>query len=238
MAKINPKLHLKIYIFIVVIMIICIAFLGSNLINKEILDSEVSKILNKNIITSKFDKKTKTHGSYKKVEYAIKSYMKDYSDNMKKANNIINDSKLKKVLSASNYEQDKPAWAIPTFRTATSAWAARSKKSEFDTVINNLLKMADKKVIMSYIKKENVSKKYINLYKKYMFSNNFENDLIKNKESITKIQTNGNNLLDIDAKVINLLKNNINTWVIKDNAIYFYSKSVMTEYNTLINSIS
>lgn len=98
--------------------------------------------------------------------------------------------------------------------------------------------MADKKVIMSYIKKENVSKKYINLYKKYMFSNNFENDLIKNKESITKIQTNGNNLLDIDAKVINLLKNNINTWVIKDNAIYFYSKSVMTEYNTLINSIS
>ena len=52
MAKINPKLHLKIYIFIVVIMIICIAFLGSNLINKEILDSEVSKILNKNIITS------------------------------------------------------------------------------------------------------------------------------------------------------------------------------------------
>ena len=64
------------------------------------------------------------------------------------------------------------------------------------------------------------------------------NDLIKNKESITKIQTNGNNLLDIDAKVINLLKNNINTWVIKDNAIYFYSKSVMTEYNTLINSIS
>ena len=200
MAKINPKLHLKIYIFIVVIMIICIAFLGSNLINKEILDSEVSKILNKNIITSKFDKKTKTHGSYKKVEYAIKSYMKDYSDNMKKANNIINDSKLKKVLSASNYEQDKPEFL-------TSTTLITSKKSEFDTVINNLLKMADKKVIMSYIKKENVSKKYINLYKKYMFSNNFENDLIKNKESITKIQTNGNNLLDIDAKVINLLKN-------------------------------
>lgn len=231
MAKINPKLHLKIYIFIVVIMIICIAFLGSNLINKEILDSEVSKILNKNIITSKFDKKTKTHGSYKKVEYAIKSYMKDYSDNMKKANNIINDSKLKKVLSDSNYEQDKPEFL-------TSTTLITNKKSEFDTVINNLLKMADKKVIMSYIEKENVSQKYINLYKKYMFSNNFENDLIKNKESITKIQTNGNNLLDIDAKVINLLKNNINTWVIKDNAIYFYSKSVMTEYNTLINSIS
>ena len=225
MAKINLKLHLKIYIFIVVIMIICIAFLGSNLINKEILDSEVSKILNKNIITSK------THGSYKKVEYAIKSYMKDYSDNMKKANNIINDSKLKKVLSASNYEQDKPEFL-------TSTTLITNKKSEFDTVINNLLKMADKEVIMSYIEKENVSKKYINLYKKYMFSNNFENDLIKNKESITKIQTNGNNLLDIDAKVINLLKNNTNTWVIKDNAIYFYSKSVMTEYNTLINSIS
>ena len=231
MAKINPKLHLKIYIFIVVIMIICIAFLGSNLINKEILDSEVSKLLNKNIITSKFDKKTKTQDSYKKVEYAIKSYMKDYSDNMKKANNIINDSKLKKVLSASNYEQDKPEFL-------TSTTLITNKKSEFDTVINNLLKMADKKVIMSYIEKENVSQKYINLYKKYMFSNNFENDLIKNKESITKIQTNGNNLLDIDAKVINLLKNNINTWVIKDNAIYFYSKSVMTEYNTLINSIS
>ena len=157
--------------------------------------------------------------------------MKDYSDNMKKANNIINDSKLKKVLSASNYEQDKPEFL-------TSTTLITNKKSEFDTVINNLLKMADKKVIMSYIKKENVSKIYINLYKKYMFSNNFENDLIKNKESITKIQTNGNNLLDIDAKVINLLKNNINTWVIKDNAIYFYSKSVMTEYNTLINSIS
>ena len=153
------------------------------------------------------------------------------SDNMKKANNIINDSKLKKVLSASNYEQDKPEFL-------TSTTLITNKKSEFDTVINNLLKMADKKVIMSYIEKENVSQKYINLYKKYMFSNNFENDLIKNKESITKIQTNGNNLLDIDAKVINLLKNNINTWVIKDNAIYFYSKSVMTEYNTLINSIS
>ena len=48
-----------------------------------------------------------------------------------------------------------------------------------------------------------------------------------------------NNTIDeLKAEQDILLKNNTNTWVIKDNAIYFYSKSVMTEYNALINSIS
>lgn len=231
MKKKNNKLQLKIYIAIVAIMVICIILLGTKIVNKKVLDSEVSKILSKNIITDKFDTSTKTVGNYKKVEYAIKRYMKDYSTNIKKANDIINDDKLKKVLSASNYESDKPDFS-------NSLTLINSKKTEFNKVINNLLSMTEEKTIVSYINDEKLPNSYVNLYKDYMFSDSFEADLKQNKESIASLRQSGLNLLETDEKVINLLKANPNSWIIKEGSIYFYSNTVMNEYNNLINTIS
>lgn len=225
--KKKSKIH-YIYIIIIVIMVICIIFVGKNLINKSKLDREVNTLFSKNVMTDNYDTKTKTSGSYKKIEHAIKKYMKDYSENIKSVSSIINGNEMKNILSASNYESDKPE-----FNKSLSILS--ENKTKFNNLIKKLVSMSSEKEIMSYIEKEHVSDKYRKIYKGYMINNS--NDLKMIRDNIKKVENTGINLFNTNESVINLLKNNPNGWVIKDNKIYFYSNSVMSDYNNLINNI-
>ena len=222
--------HFKIYISIVAVILLAILFFGFRVYNKYALDSEVEKILNKDLTSGTFNKDTITFFEYKKVEFAIKSYIYDYSNNIQKANNIINDSQIKQVLSAKNYESDGPKFT-------KSLALLSSKKEEFNKIIEKLIHMNDEKVILSYIEKEKISDDFKELYKKYMLNRNNQSDLKKNKELIQEISNKGILVFETDEKVINLLKNNTDKWVVKDSKIYFYSSSVMKEYNQLVEKV-
>ena len=230
MAPKNTRIHLKIYLIIVLVFIIAISFFAYKIINKKTLDNEVTTVLNKNVLTDKFTTKTKTMGQYRKVELAIKKYMQDYTSYINKANNIINDDSIKNILSAENYTKDKPDFNN-SFNILTT------KTAEFNNLITNLQSLTNKEKILSYIENEKASNEMVNLYKNYLFGKNTQLNLENNKTKIVELQQKGLQILQTDQAVITLLKNNPNSWVVKEKEIYFYSNAVMNEYNNLISVI-
>ena len=220
-----------IYLIIVFILVSLISIFTIDLYNKNKLNSEVKILLKKDVSKDKFTTNTKTIFKYSKVEKAIKEYMKDYSDNIKKANAIINDDTIKKVLSSTNYESDGPEFK-------TSLKLLEDNLKAFNDTIRKLLKMTDEKQIMKYIEKYNLSDKYVKLYKKYMFGKEYSKDIENNKNIINSINTTGLNVLNTNVSVLKLLKENPDGWVIKEGTIYFYSNDMMNQYNNLIQKLN
>ena len=224
------KKYLIIYLVISFLLIGLILGFSLNIYSKKALDNEVKSILRKDISKDKFNTKTKSLFNHGKVEKAIKEYMKDYSSHIKKANDIINDETIKVILSSSNYETDGPKFE-------KSLKLLEEKTTVFKDTITKLLKMTDEKEIMKYIEKYKLSNKYIELYKKYMFGNEYKNDIEKNKNIINNINDTGLKILNTDTSVLKLLKDNSEGWVMKEGTISFYSKDLMEQYNNLIQNI-
>jgi len=216
-----------IYIVITIILITLIAIFGMNYYNSKQLENEVKKIKEIDINNYKYESKTITYFEYKKVEVAIKEYMRDYSNYIKKVNSIINEEKVKNVLSISNLEKDGKDFnkSIPLLN---------SKKKELEAATNKLYELNSEKKILEYIEQKNVSKKYQDLYKKYMFN---KTDLEKNKEAIKELNEKANNILDTDLQVLDLLKNNKDSWKLEEGKIGFYSNNVINQYNELVNKL-
>lgn len=225
------KMHFYIYLLITFILVGLISFFLINIYNKSKLDSEVKILLKKDVSKDKFTTDTKTVFKYSKVEKAIKEYMRDYSDNIKKANAIINDETIKKVLSSSNYESDGPNFD-------TSLKLLEDNLKEFNNTINVLLKKTNEKEIMKYIERYDLDEKYVKIYKNYMFGKEYAKDIENNKNIINNINNTGLNVLNTDIEVLKLLKDNPDGWVIKEGAIYFYSNDMMNQYNTLIQKLN
>lgn len=215
------------YIVITIVLITLIAIFGMNYYNSKQLENEVKKIKETDINNYKYESKTITYFEYKKVEVAIKEYMRDYSNYIKKVNSIINEEKVKNVLSVSNLEKDGKDFnkSIPFIN---------EKKKELEVATNKLYELNNEKKILEYIEKKNVSKKYQDLYKKYMFN---KTDLEKNKEVIKQLNEKANNILDTDLQVLDLLKNNKDSWKLEEGKIGFYSNNLINQYNELVNKL-
>lgn len=225
------KKHVIIYLTIIVLLITLTSIFGVNYYSKKVLDSEVKNILKKDVSKSQFTTKAKAFFGYGKVEEAIKKYMKDYSDNIKKADGIINDETIKKVLSMSNYESDGPKFD-------KSLKYLESRKNEFNNTIQKLIKMTNEKEIMTYINKYKLSDKYTTLYKNYMFGKEYLKDIENNKKIINKINETGSKILNTDIEVLKFLKDNSNEWTLKDGAIFFKANSLMEKYNSMIEVLN
>ena len=214
-----------IYIVITIILVAAILLLGINLYNKKTLDKEVKNIKENKKNTN--TKSTSTYFEYKKVELAIKEYTNDYSEILNKINSIMNDESLKNVLSVSSIEKDGK-------ELNNSIALVNNKEKELSEEIKKLYTLNEKKEILKYIENKNTSKKYIELYKEYMFN---DEDLEKNKKSIDDLNNKYENILKTDLEVLNLLKNNASSWVISEGKIGFYSNDLMNSYNELIKKI-
>lgn len=222
------KLSTIIYILVTISLIVLIGIFGFNLYNKKNLDKEIKKMTNKDVTNYKYTEGTKTYFSYSKVESAVKEYMRDYSNNINKVDEIINDEEIKKILSVENYNSDGK-----DFNKSTEL--LNNKLLELEETINNLYELNTKEKIKEYIEKKEVSSRYEEIYNQYMFN---EGDLNNNKNVIDNLKQNAENILNTDLKVIELLKNNKDSWIISDNKIAFYNNDIMNQYNTLINSIN
>ena len=226
----KKRKSIYIYLVIILLLITSISIFSLNIYSKNILDKEVKSLLKKDISKDKYTINTKSLFKYSKVEKAIKEYMKDYSDNIKKANDIINDETIKVILSSSNYKNDGPKFE-------KSLKLLEDKQKEFTNIINKLLKMTDEKEIMKYINDYNLSDKYVEVYKKYMFGKEYNKDIENNKNIIKKINDTGLNIINTDNAVLKMLKDNSDKWVIKEESIYFYSNDLLQQYNNLVQNL-
>lgn len=214
------------------IIIITVIFITTrNIIMQKRLSNEVYKLVEMDIMNDRYEVKLSASGKYGKVEKAIKTYLKDYSESLQTVIKILNDEQLKTVLSANNYQKDGPEFKN------TITYLEKTKK-DFNENMNKLIKLSKKEEILKYIEKENLGNYYVDLYKEYMFDEGIETN-IKNSQLKLQTTTNSiNNLINVDIEVINFLIQNKDNWKIENDTIVFYKQELLDEYNRKVANLS
>lgn len=222
----KSKTYNILYIIITTILIALILILVFNLYNKKRFEKEIDNIMKTDISNYKYTDTT-THFEYKKVEEAIKEYMRDYSNNIKKVDNIINEDGIKNILSASNLEKDGKEFN-------NSIKLVQEKQKELEDTIKTLNILNTKDKILEYIEKKDVKIKYKEIYEEYMLN---DENIEKNKKNIDRIKQKAENILNIDLEILTQLKSYPDYWTISEGKIGFYSNDLLNKYNELKNQL-
>lgn len=217
------KIYSILYVVITIVLIALIILLALNLYNKKRFETEINKIMNEDINNYKYTDNTATFFEYKKVEQAIKEYMRDYADNIKKIDTIINDDTIKNILSISNLEKDGKEFN-------KSIKLIQEKQKELEDTVNILNTLNTKDKILEYIEKKEVNQKYNEIYEEYMLK---EENIKNNNNNIQTLKQKTEKILNIDLEILNLLKNNPDSWTISEGKIGFYSNDLIDKYNKL-----
>lgn len=231
MNKINfRKIFLNIFkLVLVIIILFAIINVSYRKYEEKILKDDVSKLLARDFTNDNINIEAKTVFKYREVVEVMQKYLNDYSNNVKEVLYLVNDDKLKSILSAANYASDGPLFAN-TISYLTST------KDKINNSIDSLAKFTKEDVILSYINSSLLSDYYKNLYNKYMLSYEFKQEIDKSVNELKKSLENVNTLIDKERVVIDFLINCKN-WTIKDNSILFLYEADLLKYNNLIGEM-
>lgn len=226
-SKIKNFGFLKVVLIIVVVIAVCNVCYRKY--EENILRSEINKIVELDFTTGNFNRPTKTIANYQRVEKAIKFYLTDYSNQTKEILSVINNEKLRSVLSASNYTQDGPNFSN------TMAYLTSSKE-RINQEVEKLSHLSEKRTISSYISSYHFNRYYQNVYHEYMISGIFSDVFEDNMESVKKSSKAIIHLIDQEIKVLQFLSGN-HDWIVKDEQIIFSKQEDLDLYNSLISEI-
>ena len=219
--------------FLKIILFIIIVVASLNVIyrkyEEKTLKKEIEAVITKDFSKDQLNTSIKTNLNYAKVEKEIKNYLTDYSTSTKKILTLINDDKLKTILSSSNYSSDGP-----NFLSTTSYLT--ELKQNINNEITSLEELTQTKTIMSYIKRDNLNKYYEKLYKQLLIKQYYKDTIQTNYNKIKNSTDNIILLIDQEQQVINFLTN-CKTWIIKDGKLIFNKEDDLITYNNLIKEI-
>lgn len=230
MIKLQKKL-LIIFLSIFFIIFILIGYLVINdFVQEKLLRNEFNKLMELNFGKDRFNRKIKTNFEYSTVEDSIKSYLDKYSTTTKKVYNITDDTKLKKILSISNYLNDGPDFSSSKSYISTV-------REDVNTLVDQVLKLGSEDSILDNIKSKNVSSYYVSLYSDLMLSDELSRAIDDNEELLKSSRDYINSLLDTSQSVLDFLIINKGKWEIKDDTILFQTEDLLNQYNNLISEI-
>ena len=221
-------------ILIVVIVVVLVAVAGFVYYEKQqenILIEEVNRLSSLDITEDEIDMNIKSSGNYGVVERKIKEYLNQYAVYSKEITSIMEDEQLSKVLTAQNYTEDGPEF------TETKEYLA-STKQNFSEKMQELIEMTSEESIMKYVEEENLSERYVNLYRNLMFDDEILKDLQEAETTLEEVSKKINELIGIEEEIIELLVNNKDKWVVEGDQIQFTSRTVLEEYNELVEKLS
>ena len=229
------KVLKRILIIIGIIILIIAGIIAYAVINdlkqEEILEKELLIISNKDLIKDDYIVDIKTKGEYAYVEEAIKKYYKELSENVKELNSSMDNDEFTNIISADNLQKDKNGFIKSRKIISTT-------KEKITNSINNISKLCSEDYIKNLIDKEKVSDYTIEFYKKIMYTKKDIEELNDIKEKLQKTSTDFNKFLDKIVEILDMLDKNNDSWLIKDNQLYFTNSSLVDEYNKLYKELS
>ena len=173
----NKKVVIAIVAVIVVVLVVFGFFASRDIMQVKKLTEEVQALTNMDITKDDFNTEIKTTGDYATVEKSIKTYLNDFSVELKKVLAILQDDKFVKILTVDNYKEDGPDFEKTKEYISTT-------KTNFNESMDIVKEKCSKEAIMEQIKKENLDQKYVDLYEKLMLDEKIEKDLAKQQEEL------------------------------------------------------
>lgn len=214
----------------ILILVACGGYFGYQKYQEYLLSRETDKIGNLDILNDKVDTKIYTSGDYAVVEKTMKGYISDYGKVSQQVIALVDDDTLKNLLTVERIEQDGKEFN----ETLTYL---NQKKTDIETVMNQMIAMTSDQEIMNAIKKTNVSVSYQNLYRKMMLDSDIagalkqeQNDLIDTREKTIAF-------IDDYIKIFEFLKANDSSYMVSNGQILFQNESLYQQYQTLVNNL-
>ena len=189
--------------------------------------NEISTIIASNNYTAesinkRLDERV-SDGEYGEVEDAAKSYLKEVIQLNLELIEMVNDGKMTKILSVENYKEDGKEF------TNTKNYIKEAIE-KLENLKKNYSDYMQEEKVMSYINKKNLDDYYVELYKTIMGESQYE-----------EIETSINELISLLNKsndIIDFLRENKDSWEIENGTILFETDELVSEYNTLVDSLS
>lgn len=214
----------------ILILVACGGYFGYQKYQEYLLSRETDKIGNLDILNDKVDTKIYTSGDYAIVEKTMKDYISDYGKVSQQVIALVDDDTLKNLLTVERIEQDGKEFN----ETLTYL---NQKKTDIETVMNQMIAMTSDQEIMNAIKKTNVAVSYQNLYRKMMLDSDIagalkqeQNDLIDTREKTIAF-------IDDYIKIFEFLKANDSSYMVSNGQILFQNESLYQQYQTLVNHL-
>ena len=218
---------------IVVVFIFLILFLVSKILSnnqERLLNKAVNELASKNVVSTNFnDEKIDTTGEYKIVAETIKEFLVKYSAQMKEVQNDLQQQQaiVSTLLNESNYTNDAPNFEN-SLKTLSDA------KIKFDTDIGNIKLLTSEESIMKLIENKKLSSEYVELYKKYFFSESTLKEMIAKDSSILLNTKNTvDNTYDVMANIFTFLVTNQGKWEVSNGNVVFGDFSLMAQFIAL-----
>ena len=218
---------------IVVVFIFLILFLVSKILSnnqKRLLNKAVNELASKNVVSTNFnDEKINTTGEYKIVAETIKEFLVKYSAQMKEVQNDLQQQQaiVSTLLNESNYTNDAPNFEN-SLKTLSDA------KIKFDTDIENIKLLTSEESIMKLIENKKLSSEYVELYKKYFFSESTLKEMIaKDSSVLLNTKNTVDNTYDGMINIFTFLVKNQGKWEVSNGNVVFGDFSLMAQFIAL-----
>ena len=218
---------------IVVVFIFLILFLVSKILSnnqERLLNKAVNELASKNVVSTNFnDEKINTTGEYKIVAETIKEFLVKYSAQMKEVQNDLQQQQaiVSTLLNESNYTNDAPNFEN-SLKTLSDA------KIKFGTDIENIKLLTSEESIMRLIENKKLSSEYLELYKKYFFSESTLKEMIAKDSSILLNTKNTvDNTYDVMVNIFTFLVTNQGKWEVSNGNVVFGDFSLMAQFIAL-----
>ena len=212
-------------IFIFLILFVVSKVLSNN--QERLLNKAVNELASKNVVT------TNNVGEYKIVAETIKEFLVKYSDQMKEIQNDLQQEQaiVSNLLSEANYKNDAPNFE-------NSLKMLNDAKAKFDTDIENIKLLTSEESIMKLIENKKLSSEYVELYKKYFFSESTLKELLAKDSSVL---LNTKNTVDSTYDGLNnifaFLVANQGKWEVSNGNVVFADFSLMAQFIALKTNI-
>ena len=218
---------------IVVVFIFLILFLVSKILSnnqERLLNKAVNELASKNVVSTNFyDEQIKNTGEYKIVAETIKEFLVKYSAQMKEVQNDLQQQQaiVSTLLNESNYTNDAPNFEN-SLKTLSDA------KIKFDTDIENIKLLTSEESIMRLIENKKLSSEYLELYKKYFFSESTLKEMIaKDSSVLLNTKNTVDNTYDGMINIFTFLVKNQGKWEVSNGNVVFEDFSLMAQFIAL-----
>ena len=218
---------------IVVVFIFLILFLVSKILSnnqERLLNKAVNELASKNVVSTNFyDEQIKNTGEYKVVAETIKEFLVKYSAQMKEVQNDLQQQQaiVSTLLNESNYINDAPNFEN-SLKTLSDA------KIKFDTDIENIKLLTSEESIMRLIENKKLSSEYLELYKKYFFSESTLKEMIaKDSSVLLNTKNTVDNTYDGMINIFTFLVKNQGKWEVSNGNVVFEDFSLMAQFIAL-----
>ena len=194
----------------------------------EVLQKEMKKVLETDILNEELDMTIKSKGNYGKVEEVVKNYLNDAKKTYISMKDFCNEEQSSSILSAENINSDPTELLVLKQKL-------EEKKQELNSLISKAENLTESSSINNAIEDKNIKENYIDVYKNIMVDDATQEILSGIKEKTIDEQEEAEERLKGLEDAVNFLAKNSNYWEINDGKIQFTNTNKLAEYLEVLN---